>query len=370
MFRFGILLISFMVFGCAGLRAQTPTNPPTIAVEALSRLKGIDLEKNPAVKSAVFKVLDQTRGTERFVEIVRELKLKDQEDGLLEFILKNPASSQAADAMRMILESNRQQLVLTALSQTNAPAVILALGNTARNEIIPFLEPIIHDPHHEVSVRKQAIESLARVEEGGRRLLKIASEPQFDLSIFIGSVLQNTRWEEIRQSASKLAPRKAEASTNINLPVTEWVKRPGNAERGKELFRRDTIGCIKCHIVNGEGTDFGPALSEIGGKLGKDALYEAILNPSAGIAVGFEAWRIELKDDNEVYGMIVSETPDELIIKSPGGILNHVKKSEITRRTQQKLSAMPAGLAQLMTAQDLVDLVEYLSSLKKTHGQL
>jgi putative heme-binding domain-containing protein len=369
MARAGLILISFLAVGPGNMRAQTSTNSPTIAIEALSRLKGIDLDKNPAIKSAVFKVLEQTRGTERFVAIVCELQLKDQEEGLLGFVYKYPASTASADAMRLILSRNKPSLLQAALSTTNAAGMVLALGNTAQNEIIPFLEPIVRDMQRQVSIRKAAIESLSRVEEGCRHLLKIAAEPGFDLSAFIASVLQTTRWEVIRESASKFVPAVAGAPADSTLPISEWAQRKGDPDRGKEVFRRETVGCAKCHVVNGEGTDFGPALSEIGTKLGKDALYEAILNPSAGIAVGFEAWRIELKDDNEVYGMLVSETSDELIIKSPGGILNHVKKSEITRRTQQKVSAMPAGLAQLMTSRELVDLVEYLSGLKKANGQ-
>src|SRR5689334_5130490 len=43
-----------------------------VAVEALKRLKGIDLESNPALKSAVLKVLESTKGTPQFVELVRE----------------------------------------------------------------------------------------------------------------------------------------------------------------------------------------------------------------------------------------------------------------------------------------------------------
>ena len=38
---------------------------------------------------------------------------------------------------------------------------------------------------------------------------------------------------------------------------------------------------------------------------------------------------------------------------------------EITGKDQMKLSIMPAGLQQTMSTQELVDLVEYLSSLKK-----
>ena len=53
-------------------------------------------------------------------------------------------------------------------------------------------------------------------------------------------------------------------------------------------------------------------------------------------------------------------------MKAQTGIVTKYKKSDIARRHQQKLSLMPAGLQQTMSIQDLVNLVEYLSSLKKT----
>ena len=56
---------------------------------------------------------------------------------------------------------------------------------------------------------------------------------------------------------------------------------------------------------------------------------------------------------------------DELAVKTQGGIVIRYKKSDIAKREQQKLSIMPAGLQQTMSTRDLVDLVEYLSSLKK-----
>jgi putative heme-binding domain-containing protein len=147
------------------------------------------------------------------------------------------------------------------------------------------------------------------------------------------------------------------------------ARRTGDSLRGAALFRRETLACIKCHQVNGEGVDFGPNLSEIGTKLGKDALYDAILNPSAGISFGFEAWTIDLKDGNEAYGLIVSETEDELAMKAVGGMVTRYKKSDIANRTKQKLSVMPAGLEQAISQEDLINLVEYLSSLKKTGVQ-
>ena len=135
--------------------------------------------------------------------------------------------------------------------------------------------------------------------------------------------------------------------------------------RGAEVFARPTVGCINCHQVNGNGTDFGPNLSEIGTKLGKDAIYESILDPSAGISFGFEAWSIELKNGDENFGLITSETNDEISLKSQNGITTKYKKSDIAKRQKQTLSIMPAGLQLTMSTEDLVNLVEYLSSLKK-----
>src|SRR6185436_7573374 len=114
----------------------------------------------------------------------------------------------------------------------------------------------------------------------------------------------------------------------------------------------------------GQGIDFGPNLSEIGSKLAKEALYESILDPSAGISFGYEVWNIELKSGDELYGLIVSETTEELSVKSVGGAVTKCKTVEIARRTKAALSIMPSGLQQNMSAQDLVDLVEYLGSLK------
>ena len=72
-----------------------------------------------------------------------------------------------------------------------------------------------------------------------------------------------------------------------------------------------------------------------------------------------------MKSGDEAYGLVVSDTAEELAVKTQAGIVTRYKKSDIVKRAQQKLSIMPAGLQQTMSAEDLADLVEYLSSLKK-----
>src|SRR5436190_24265866 len=117
----------------------SPTNSDRAAIarEALSRLKGIDLDANPGVKAAVLKILNQSRGTPQFVEIVRDFEIKDQDAALLEIATRNPASSTGVEAMRLILNGPNVELLKQFLAGTNAVNVTEALGNTGENRIVP-----------------------------------------------------------------------------------------------------------------------------------------------------------------------------------------------------------------------------------------
>jgi len=338
-----------------------------IAIEALSRLKGIDLEANPAVKNAVMKVLDQVRGTPQFVELVRDFKIKDQSPALLEFAVQHPNDSGGVEAMRLILANQDIALLTNSLAGTNAIKVVEALGNTDEKQIVPLLAPLVTDTNREVGVRKQVVRSIARIQDGASALLKLAKEEKLpeDLMFTASTELNNVRWAEIKIEASKLLPLPQAQNAQPLPPIGDLLKMKGDSARGAEVFTRETAGCIKCHQVNGRGTDVGPNLSEIGSKLGKDALYEATLDPSAGISFGYEAWQIELKNGDEAFGLIVSESADELAIKAQTGIVSRYRKTDVVKRQQMKTSIMPSGLQQAMSTQDLVDLVEYLASLKK-----
>lgn len=346
--------------------ADNPTRT-AIAVEALSRLKGMDLEANPTVKTAVLKVLEQTRGTPQFVELVRDFNLPDQEAALLEFAAQHPASSTGTEAMRLVLKGANPGLVKSALAGTNALRVVEVLGNTGENSIVPLLLPLVTDPARDVALRKQAVRALAQVQAGAADLLKLAEKQELpaELKLAASAALNSVRWDNLKARAAQLLPAPQGREAQPLPPVAELVKLTGDPTRGAAVFASETVGCNKCHQVNGAGVDFGPNLSEIGTKLAKAALYESILDPTAGISFGFEAWQINLKDGDEAYGLIVSETADELAIKAVGGVVTRYPKTGIASRTKQKLSIMPSGLQQAMTKQELVDLVEYLASLKK-----
>ena len=350
-------------------QAAEPLDPErvTTIIEALTRLGPEKVEANPKLKEALGSVLEATKGTPRFVELVRDFHIQEQDPALLEIAVKNPNNSTGVEAIRLILASRNSELLTSSLAGTNAVKVVEALGSTGDKQIVPLLEPIVADSTRDVALRKQAVRALVQVQEGAALLLKLAKEQKLpeDVKLIAGSELNNVRWATIKTEAAQLLPLPRGQNAAPLPPISDLIKMPGDVKRGAEVFRRDAVGCIKCHQVNGEGIDFGPNLSEIGTKLGKDALYEAVLDPSAGISFGFEAWQIELKNGNEAYGLVVGETAEEIAVKTQGGIVTRYKKSDVAKREQQKLSIMPAGLQQTLSTADLVDLVEYLSSLKK-----
>jgi putative heme-binding domain-containing protein len=150
-------------------------------------------------------------------------------------------------------------------------------------------------------------------------------------------------------------------------PIPELAKLSGNAQKGRVLFNTEAT-CAKCHIVNGFGKEVGPNLSEIGAKLGKHALHESILFPSAGISHNYETWAATLVNGTVVTGILVSQTADEVTLKNNEALVRTFKKSEIDEMTKQTISLMPADVQKLLTQQDLVDVVEYLTTLKKAEA--
>ena len=185
-----------------------------------------------------------------------------------------------------------------------------------------------------------------------------------DLNFTAGNALRSVRWKEISTAATKLFPAPQGLGQALP-PLAKLVAMKGDIANGEKVFFRPQSACATCHQVHGKGIDFGPKLSGIGTKLGKEALYLSILEPSAGISFGYEAWLLKLKNGSEALGVITSSTDVEVTLRVPGGISTTHKTADIVSRTQLPTSIMPPGLQATMTPRELVDMITYLASLKQ-----
>jgi putative heme-binding domain-containing protein len=141
----------------------------------------------------------------------------------------------------------------------------------------------------------------------------------------------------------------------------------GDAAKGKAVFNAQATSCIKCHQVSPtEGGLIGPSLVGVGSKYDKAKLIESVVYPSKQIFDGFQQTIVKTKDDDVIAGIVKRETDSELEIYDASANRIIVKKSDIKARKHSDISAMPEGLEQALTQQELADLIAYLQSLRES----
>lgn len=167
-----------------------------------------------------------------------------------------------------------------------------------------------------------------------------------------------------KRDALKDVVARYESSLDAKDQIAKWrfCLTGGNAEEGKKVFlERAEVSCVRCHKIHGEGGEVGPELTGVGKKNGREYLLTNILFPNATIAPGFENVLVNLKSGVSYAGVIKSETADTLEINSPEDGPMKIKKSDIESR-EKGLSGMPEGFGDLLSKQDLRNLIEYLAT--------
>ena len=146
------------------------------------------------------------------------------------------------------------------------------------------------------------------------------------------------------------------------LKVTNVVNLKGDIVRGKSSAAR----CYSCHQFDGVGVDFGPNLKGWGENRSEEEIATALINPSAGIAHGFDSHEVTLEPNWKerksfwrINGIILSES-DPLTIKSAGGLIQKVPSHEIHFIQPSRHSLMLSAHQLGMSEQDVADLVAFL----------
>lgn len=340
-----------------------------LIVETLLRLDPFDLEAKPKTKAAVLRYLKANPGNDAFFQLIERFAIKDAGDTLVELAIAKPAETAGVKAAELLLKLADEDRIKCAIADDDAAraaAMITALGNVGGKAVAERLMPLITDADKPLAVRSAAAAAIGKTQPGEKFLLACVQGKKVaeDLNFTLANVLLASADPAIKSEAAKFLTLPGGAGAKPLPPLAELLKMPGNSAHGKELFGT-TATCVKCHTVNGQGKDVGPNLSEIGSKLGKDALLVSILDPSAGISHNYETYLAVTEDGKVISGILVSKTDDQLVLKDATAIVHTLQTAELEEVKKLPTSLMPADLQKLLTAQDLVDVVEYLITLKK-----
>ncbi|WP_143393453.1 c-type cytochrome [Fimbriiglobus ruber] len=135
-----------------------------------------------------------------------------------------------------------------------------------------------------------------------------------------------------------------------------------NFEKGKQAFV--DAQCAKCHRFGDFGGSVGPDLTAIASRFDKQAILESILEPSKVLSEQYQNEQFNTFSGQSVIGRVVDESADKVAVQ-PDPLDQkrvEIKKADIETRKASKLSPMPANLADVLTTDDILDLIAFLES--------
>ena len=138
---------------------------------------------------------------------------------------------------------------------------------------------------------------------------------------------------------------------------------PAAILRGRQAFMK--AQCLQCHSVSGYGAELGPDLVESVKKFQGEKLLRHILEPALEIHSKYQTSQFLLESGKVVVGNLIKE--DEHAIHVATNLLTPqdlmvIDKSEIEDQQVSKNSAMPEGLLNILSQEEILDLLRFLEA--------
>ncbi|HWB26266.1 MAG TPA: PVC-type heme-binding CxxCH protein [Chitinophagaceae bacterium] len=343
------------------------TNDVALNKLVLYALDNKTVSQSAVAQKALTQVLTSVQRTPEYVELVNRYQVKAENANLLQLAIDSCNNNLGRSAASTLLGQGGSSMAWTVLNGKDtikAKALLSALSGVGSKESIDMITNIALSNKYNMSVRKHAAQNIGRSWDGEARVLDILKNKKVPKELIpdVVSSVSGAWRSSVRTEAQSYLPNSSTAATKKAPTMADISALTGNATKGKTIFMNT---CSLCHMVNNEGNDFGPKLTEIGSKYPKEGLLNAIVKPSDGISFGFEGWVFNMKDKSVLNGIIGSKTETDIDLKLPGGNKQHIKTSDVASMKEMKTSMMPEGLYQTMSTQDMADLLEYLEGLKK-----
>lgn len=346
--------------------SNNKTNDPSLNAILLQGLDIKIVKGSAAAQQALNSVVKATYGTKTYIDLVERYSLKREAPALLTMALNKPEDDLAALAINLVMDFKRQDLindVYNGNDTTKISNLLTAMSYSGDYNGMKMMERIASSKKYSDAIRMKALKMLGRSWGGGdmiNHLLQSDNLPPQLIPAALEGIEGGPQKNLVIDAKQHLSNSKG-GTPKEPFDRDAVLALAGNAVNGAAVFKNN---CTICHQVNGTGTDFGPKLSEIGTKLPKDALLDAIVDPSSGVSFGFETNELELKNGTSLRGLVAEKDKSEIALKLPGGTINKVKTADIKVIKVLPVSMMP-DLHETMNKQEMADLLAYLTTLKK-----
>lgn len=323
---------------------------------------------------------DETLG--RLIQMDRELKAVDSEAArtLGTGIVAILGSSRTPESMAYLREAfdrdpaRREDLAMGLAQEPggeNFAYLLKALPiveGAAGQEVLTKLAEVDARPEDAETLRQTILCGLKLQDKGGALAARVLerwtgeqrSQPEDKWDVALAS------WQQWFAEKYPHAPPAA-LPTNTGNKYTlqellDYVKSPAvapNAGRGEQVFVK--AQCIKCHRYGNRGEGLGPDLSSVSQRFQKKEILESILYPSLIISDQYASKTIATTDGLTYTGIVDPSQPDALVVLQSNGQKQSIPKEQIEQISPSNKSAMPEGLFDELTLEEIADLLVYLS---------
>jgi putative heme-binding domain-containing protein len=145
-------------------------------------------------------------------------------------------------------------------------------------------------------------------------------------------------------------------------PMLEQVESGRSFERGRAVYQ--ATQCAKCHRFAGDGGDTGPDITGVGARFTPQYLLESLITPSKAISDQYVNTVIATSDGEIITGRVVGDDGKTLRVRTdPFALtLTEIAKDNVEAQRQSPVSEMPQGLVNVLTKEEILDLIAYLRS--------
>ena len=199
------------------------------------------------------------------------------------------------------------------------------------------------------------------IDKARKNALSHVSKDQYDYYNQIsGDSLLNSSGIALTSAFQPKGPGKRWQEQDIKPLLANGLEKR-NFLQGKNMFI--ATNCIACHVMQGEGGNAGPNLSQLGTRFSPEDMLESIINPSNVISDQYNSIVFSLTNGQSVVGRLVDEDETTYrISQNPFATeeIRAIPKDQVTDKKYSTISSMPEGMINILNEDELKDLLAYL----------
>jgi putative heme-binding domain-containing protein len=122
--------------------------------------------------------------------------------------------------------------------------------------------------------------------------------------------------------------------------------------------------CIACHRMGNSGGNFGPDLTAVASRMNRHDILDSILDPSRVIDDKYRNTVFGMKDGTSVTGVVERQEGAKTLVRTSPLLeqLTTINDADVVRREASAISPMPPGLLNVLTENQILDLLAFLES--------